>query len=264
VSREGNRDARGSGWRVATCEACFHTSYPFSLSNATTTRASHEIAALRALTQRDLVEFFTAFTAAGSVGRRAFISLVDPGTEAPAGGAGEEEGEGGEDDDGDEAEEDAEDGGDAPAPAAAVSAAATGSSVAREDRLAPDPLAPPAEAEPPSPVVPQSADALLALLPPPRSEIVLDLTLEQALRVQAAAASHGFALSRSRADALAALLGFCDEAGVPLAGRLRSAVASGNTCIVVRCRTAVPSTDVLRASLAYFPVLVPVAVCGAE
>jgi hypothetical protein len=215
-------------------------------------RSTHEIAVLRALTHRDLVEFFLTYVAAGGVGRRTFISLVDPGTEAPAPGTAAAAASDDEEEEDDDEEEEEEEAAATPAVGAALTAQQTGSSLAREDLIAPDPGAPPSEVEPASPITPVAA-TLLALLPR-STEVALDLTASQALHIQRAASAHGFALSRSREHALAAVLGFFEDAGVPIADRIRAAMASGNgSAIVLRCSVAVPSCDALRGALALFP-----------
>ena len=241
-------------------------------------RASHEIAALRGLTKADLVAFYEAHVAVGGARRRPFVSLVDAGTSPAAGGAAAEGGEGDDDDEGEDDDEEEEvdaaevaagagatpaaDAAQQPptAPGAALDAQVTGSSLAREDKLAPA-AGTASEAEPPTPAeLGGLGAAVQAAAEPPRQEVSLELTTAQAFSVLAALGAMDASTPAAPSSSHAAVLACFEGAGVALGAALQAAAAAADSAVprvLVRCRVAVPGCDALRGTLALFPTATP-------
>ena len=177
-------------------------------------RATHEVRALFALTQEQVVGFFRDFVLPGGTRRRALIALIEGGTAVEAGPAvatAKDDGEEADDEGGDDGEEEEDEEEEGEGEAANAGAPAAVAAAAPSAPAAPAPL----PAADPTPVLDISFAQAGALL--------------QHLEGGGGAAPGAVALAR---EALAA-------AG--LLGRVEAALGAGGAA--VRLRVAVPSTE---------------------
>jgi hypothetical protein len=248
-------------------------------------RASDDVAALRATTQAQLVAWWDAHVGLGGARRRALVSLVEAGADAASGAddGHERDDEGGDDDeeDGEEEEEEEEEdvvvGGVAAVAAAAAAAAAVddvaggetavrgGGGGATDGGASPTIVAggvAPTEGGlaredvlvAPAPAAVTEAAPLPAPLPP---SVTLRLTLEQAAAVQYAVDTHVHLQWPSDAATAVVVAALGGDAGRLLADALAATGGEGGAAppppAFVRACVDVPSVAALRTLLPLLP-----------